>query len=78
MFDKLRNFFSKSHKERVSNAREGPLLITGLGPTVKDHKCPNCKKILNVDTKVSTDPSFLKIFKYLVCSTCGYQKRIKI
>lgn len=78
MFDKLRNFFSKSHRARVAKAKAGPVLITGLGPTDKDHKCTNCNKILNVDAKVSIDPSFLKIFKYLVCSTCGYQKRIKI
>ena len=77
MFDRIRNFFSRDYRKRVARAKEGPGTITGVGEKVIDQKCPNCKIPLNIDNKVNADSSLLKIFNYLVCSTCGYQKRIK-
>lgn len=76
-FDFIRNFFDKGRKERIKNAKAGPVVIHGVGEVVPDHKCPNCAIKLNNNVRVSLDPAFLKLFKYLICSSCGYQKRIK-
>lgn len=77
MLDFLRNIFDKKRKERIKNAKAGAILPTNLGDQQTDHTCQNCKIKLHENKNVNIAPQFLKIFKYLICSKCGYQKRIK-